>query len=169
MSTSRQGENIVSGESKSLDSKDVNAPETGIDSSSNNYKDSSKRTEPQQVVQNVQKPRVRNLELDLKTNMNETELLGVNNDATSLPLLSPVSQLIKEVVSDTSIGSDVAESGSKKTEEVDAPAPVAPPRRKRKKKPEGKGLPETADKVEVDTKVSRLLYLVGSYGCGSEG
>lgn len=158
-SSSSQEQSIVSGDSKSLGSKDGKAPESSFDPSSDNYQDNDEKTEPQKVVKNVQKPS--NLELDLKKNMNETELLGVNNDPTALPLLSPVSQLIKEVVSDASIGSDVAESGSKKTEEVEPPAPVAPPRRKRKKKTEGR-------KVDGDTKVlNRFLYIVtGRKGVG---
>ncbi|XP_031562157.1 WD repeat-containing protein 44-like, partial [Actinia tenebrosa] len=147
-STSSQEQSTIPGDSKSLDPKDENV----FDSSLNNYEDSSKKDEPQERVQNVQKPRVRNLELNLEKNINETKLLEISSGATSLPLLSPVSQLIKEVVNDESLGSDVVESGNRKVAEVEAPAPVAPPRRKRKKKPEVKSLSEAADKVDDDTK-----------------
>lgn len=93
------------------------------------------------------------LKLDLQDSTYKNDIVdAVKTRSTSVPL-SPVSEVLKSVATEES---NLVDREAGNDVESETPAPVAPPRRKRKKKPEPK---ESLDKPVEDSKVFVLYFL----------
>ena len=107
---------------------------------------------PQDVDKNVQNSKVNNLQLKLDESQKKDIVDTVKIRSSSIPL-SPVSEVLKGVVNEghKCNSTAVVDGGEKTVKENETPAPVAPPRRKRKKKVEAKIT--TTDNTVEDSKV----------------
>lgn len=89
-----------------------------------------------------------NLELDLQDCSHKKDIVNTFKTSSYAVPLSPVSEVLKGVETG---GSAISPTGGEGEIEKDTPAPVAPPRRKRKKKPEQSK--ELSDKAVDESRV----------------